>query len=87
MFGAFLHPVTAAGGAEVERESAEMSQDVDLVGDRALRRVPTGFDPASIAQSVLIEDWSIQKLSAPKCEVIVCTVSHHPHPAHGRRIQ
>ena len=40
MFGAFLNPVTAAGGAEVERESAEMSQDVGLAGDRALRRVP-----------------------------------------------
>ena len=84
MFGAFLNPVTAVAGAEVEREYAEM-----LVWPETVRcgGSPTGFDPASIAQSVLIEDWSIRKLSAPKCEVIVCTVSHHPHPAHGRRIQ
>ena len=27
LFGAFFHPVTAAGGAEVERKPAEMSQD------------------------------------------------------------
>ncbi len=27
VFGAFLNPVTAAGGAEVERKPAEMSQD------------------------------------------------------------
>ncbi len=27
MSGAFLNPVTAAGGTEVEREPAEMSQD------------------------------------------------------------
>jgi hypothetical protein len=27
VFGAFFHPVTAAGGAEVERKPAEMSQD------------------------------------------------------------
>ena len=28
MFGAFLNPVITAGGAEVQREHAEMSQDV-----------------------------------------------------------
>ena len=28
VFGAFLNPVTAAGGAEVERKPAEMSQAV-----------------------------------------------------------
>ena len=27
VFGAFFHPVTAAGGAEVERKPAETSQD------------------------------------------------------------
>ena len=27
MFGAFLNPITAAGGAEAGREPAEMSQD------------------------------------------------------------
>jgi hypothetical protein len=52
---------------------------------RASRRAPADFDPVSVAQSVLIEDWVIREYPAPECEVLEGTVWRHPHIADGRR--
>jgi len=45
---------------------------------------PARFDPGSVAQPMLTDDWSVREFGTLRREVLVGTVWPHPHLADGR---